>query len=104
MSLDPLRLALFGGALALAGAKLWAGVTGDLAATIAGAGDDPWGIVSLIMLYAGLAAMAGLVLLMEPSRRIAAGVILAMPLVGNLAPALWLAWRGPGWLRSTARR
>jgi hypothetical protein len=105
VSLPLMRLALAIGAALLAGAKLWAGLTGDLAATMATAGDDAWGIVSLVALYAGLAAMAGLVLMLEPRRGVAVGVILAMPLVGNLAPALWFVWRGLAIINSrTARR
>lgn len=82
------------GAALLAAAKLWAGLTGDLAATLAKAGDDPWGIAWLVMLYGGLAALAGIVWRLETDRRIAALVIIGMPLVGSMAPALWLGVRG----------
>jgi hypothetical protein len=88
------RLALALGAALLAAAKLWAGVTGDLAATMAKAGDDPWGLVSLAVLYGGLIMTAGLIWLIEPRRGISLGVIAALPLVGNMAAALWLVWRG----------
>jgi hypothetical protein len=88
------RLALALGAALLAGAKLWAGLTGDLAATMAKAGDDAWGLASLAVLYSGLIVTAGLIWLLEPRRGISLGVIAALPLVGNMAAALWLVWRG----------
>lgn len=78
----------------LALAKLWAGITGDLAATMADAGKDPWGIVALIALYSGMAAFLIVVFRLEPDRRIALGVLAATPLVGNIALAGWLVWRG----------
>jgi hypothetical protein len=104
MGVSPPGLALAAGAALLAATKLWAGVTGDLAATMATAGDDAWGVASLVMLYSGLAVMAGLVLTLEPRRPIALGVIVAMPLIGNMAPALWLAWRGLPLISSRAAR
>lgn len=96
-----LRIAALAGAALLAGVKLWAGVTGDLAATIAGAGDDPWGVVALIQLYTGLAALGLIVWWHEPDRRVALIVLAGMPLVGNISVALWLAWAG---LAQLARR
>ena len=86
-------LCLIGIAL-LAAAKLWAGITGDLAATMAAAGSDPWGIVALIALYSGMAAFMIVLFRLEPDRRIALGVLAATPLVGNMALAGWLAFRG----------
>lgn len=90
----PARALCIAGAMLLAAVKLWAGATGDLAATMAKAGDDPWGIAALVMLYGGLAALAGIVWRLETDRRIAALVLIGMPLVGSMAPALWLAVRG----------
>jgi hypothetical protein len=91
MTLKALCLA---GVALLVAAKAWAGLSGDLAATMASAGDDPWGIVSLIMLYSGLAAFLIVLIRFEPDRRVAFGVIALTPLVGNAALALWLAVRG----------
>ncbi len=86
-------LCLAGVAL-LAAAKGWAGLTGDLAATMAAAGQDPWGVVALIALYSGMAGALIVLFRIEPDRRIAFGVLAATPLVGNIALAGWLAWRG----------
>ncbi len=82
------------GIVLLAIVKIWAGITGDLAATMADAGKDPWGIVALIALYSGMAAFMMVVFRLEPDRRIAFGVLAATPLVGNMALAGWLAFRG----------
>ena len=90
------RALCIGGIALLALAKVWAGVTGDLAATMADAGKDPWGIVALIALYSGMAAFLIVVFRLEPDRRIAFGVMAATPLVGNIALAGWLVWRGLG--------
>lgn len=98
--MDPLRILCLLGAAILAGTKIWAGLTGDLAATMAAAGDDPWGVVALIALYAGLVAALLVMLRLEPNRRIALIVIAATPLVGNMALALWLAARGLDLVRS----
>jgi hypothetical protein len=98
-----LRAACVVGALALLASKLWAGATGDLAATMAGAGDNPWGIVALVQLYGGLAIAGALVWAFEPERRIAALVIALIPPIGAAAPALWLAWRGLALIRPRPR-
>lgn len=90
------RALCIGGIVVLALAKVWAGITGDLAATMADAGKDPWGIVALIALYSGMAAFLIVVFRVEPDRRIAFGVLAATPLVGNIALAGWLVWRGIG--------
>jgi hypothetical protein len=90
------RAACIAGIALLALAKVWAGITGDLAATMADAGKDPWGIVALIALYSGMAAFLIVVFRLEPDRRIAFGVLAATPLVGNIALAGWLVWRGLG--------
>jgi hypothetical protein len=100
-ALTGVRAACLVGASLLLVSKLWAGLTGDLAATMASAGDDPWGIVSLVMLYAGLAGFALVLWRLEPDRRIAALVLAMTPLIGNAAPALWLAWRGGAAFRRT---
>ncbi len=89
----PRVLCLAGMAL-LACAKIWAGFTGDLAATIADAGNDPWGIVALIALYSGMAGFLIVMFQLEPDRRIAFGVLAATPLIGNIALAGWLVLRG----------
>jgi hypothetical protein len=84
----------------LAFAKLWAFLTGDLAATMANAGRDPWGIVALIALYLGMFGFIIAMARFEPNRWITLGVIAATPLVGNMALAGWLAFRGHALFRT----
>jgi hypothetical protein len=91
-------LCLIGIAL-LAAAKVWAGITGDLAATMAAAGKDPWGIVALVALYSGMIGFLIVLFRLEPDRRIALGVLAATPIVGNIALAAWLAFRGLGLIK-----
>jgi hypothetical protein len=43
-----------------------------------------------------MAAFLIVVFRLEPDRRIAFGVLAATPLVGNIALAGWLVWRGLG--------
>lgn len=93
-----LRTTCLIGIALLAIVKVWAGITGDLAATMAEAGKDPWGIVALIALYSGMAAFVLVLFRLEPDRRIAFAVLAATPLVGNIALAGWLAFRGLGLL------
>ncbi|MCU0884170.1 MAG: hypothetical protein MUC44_04355 [Beijerinckiaceae bacterium] len=50
--------------------------------------------MALIALYSGMAAFLIVVFRLEPDRRIALGVLAATPLVGNIALAGWLVWRG----------
>lgn len=88
------------GMTSLAAAKLWAGLTGDLAATMATAGNDPWGVVALIALYSGMAAFMIVLFAIEPDRRIALGVLAMTPLVGNIALAGWLVFRGLDLIRA----
>lgn len=98
-----MTLCLAGIAL-LALAKIWAGITGDLAATMAAAGNDPWGIVALIALYSGMSAFMLIVFRVEPDKRIALGVLAATPLIGNIALAGWLVLRGLELIRDRTGR
>ncbi len=100
MSEAAFRALCIAGIAALAAAKIWAGMTGDLAATLAKAGDDPWGLAALASLYLGMFAFAVALIRIEPDRRIAIGVLALTPLVGNMALAGWLAWRGLGLIRA----
>ena len=89
-----MKAACIAGAALLLAAKAWAGLTGDLDATMANAGNDPWGIVALIALYLGMLGFGVAMVRFEPNRWIMLGVLSAAPLVGNAAFAGWLAWRG----------
>ncbi len=57
--------------------------------------SDPWGVVTLVDLYAGFAVVSVIIALAEPRRAVAAAVILATPFLGSLVPAAWLVARLP---------
>ncbi len=94
-----IRAACLLGAAALLATKLWAGLAGDLAATMAAAGSNPWDWPAVAQLYLGMAAFALVLWRLEPDRRIAAVALIALPFIGNAAFAIWLALRSATALR-----
>ena len=82
-------------AAVLLAAILRAAASADIFESFAAVVADPWGLVGIVDLYAALALLAVLVWVLEPRRPVALAVILASPVLGSLAPALWLAWRLP---------
>jgi len=83
------------GGLVLLIAIVWAAMTANqsLAEAIAWLVSGPWGVVSLIDLYLGFLLIAGLIWVLEPNKIIALIFILPLPLIGNVWPAVWVAWR-----------
>ena len=83
------------GALALAIAIVWAGMTAgqSLSEAVGWLVSEPWGVVSLIDLYLGFVLLAILIWVFEPSKLIALAFILPLPILGNVWSAVWLAWR-----------
>lgn len=94
-----LRLLPLAAAAVLAAAIAHALASASFAASFAAITADPWGIVTLVDLYAALLLVALLVWQLEADRRVALAVILASPVLGSLAPALWLALRLPALAR-----
>jgi hypothetical protein len=94
-----LRVAVLCGVAALAASKIHAGITTDLAATLATAGDNPWGLVGLGSLWLGFIAFGIVLWRFEPNRRIALTALALTPAFGNLVLAGWMAWRGLALLR-----
>ncbi|HUG62108.1 MAG TPA: hypothetical protein VMP03_09690 [Methylomirabilota bacterium] len=90
-----LRLVPAIAALLLVGAIAAAAVTADFAASFAMIMGDPWGIVTLVDLYAGFAVVLVLIALLEPRRAVTGLAILATPVLGSLVPAAWLYYRLP---------
>lgn len=80
-------------AAALLAAISWASVTADIVASFRILTADPWGIVTLVDLYAGFAVVLVMIGLLEPRRWIVVLVVVATPVLGSLVPALWLASR-----------
>jgi len=87
-------LSLIGGLILLA-SIIWAIQTAgqSLGEAVGWLVSEPWGVVSLIDLYLGFFLLAVLIWLFEPDKRIALLFILPLPFIGNVWPAVWLAWR-----------
>ena len=83
--------AVFAG-VAMLGALAYGFVAGDLLADAADLWAIPWGRVSVIDVYAGLAVVAAVVIARE--RRPARWVpwVLALAVLGNLATAVYVLW------------
>ena len=83
------------GAIALAFAIVWAGMTAgqSLSEAVGWLVSEPWGVVSLIDLYLGFVLIAILIRVFEPNKLIALAFILPLPILGNVWSAVWLAWR-----------
>jgi hypothetical protein len=90
-----LRLIPLGVFAALAAAIVYASLTADIAESFAAIVADPWGLVTLVDLYAAFVLLLVLVALIEPERRVIFLVIVLTPVLGSLVPALWLAARFP---------
>ena len=80
-------------AFALGLAIVWAITLLPIGDSFARIVADPWGIVTLLDLYAGFFFAIALVFLVERRLLIAAPVALAILTLGNLATAAWVVWR-----------
>lgn len=89
-----IRAALLATLALLVGAIIWAAMRASLGASFAAIIADPWGVVTLIDLYAGFLAAAVMVFCVEPKRAVAWAVALTMPVLGNPVLIGWLLWRG----------
>jgi len=83
------------GGLALLALIVWAMATAgqSLTEAIAWLISEPWGVVSLFDLYLGFFLVAVLIWVLEPNKIIALAFILPLPVLGNIWPAVWVAWR-----------
>jgi hypothetical protein len=80
-------------AAALTGAILWAFTAADFWESFGRIVADPWGVVSLVDLYVGFVLFAMVIYAVERGRPIAFAFILPTFLLGNVVPAVWLAYR-----------
>ncbi len=87
-------LSLVGG-LILAASIIWAMAVwdGSFGEAIAWLTSESWGVVSLIDLYLGFFFIAVFIWLLEPKKWIALVFIIPLPVLGNVWPAIWIAWR-----------
>jgi hypothetical protein len=99
--MTPLRIALLAAAAILSGAIFWASQAAPFFAGFSTVLANPWGVVTLIDLYAGFLFAGALIWLIEPDKRLAATLILITLVLGNVVPLVWLAARG---LRCLDRR
>lgn len=81
-------------ALGLIAAIVWAIGAADFWVSFDRITADPWGLVTLFDLYAGLVLMGLVVWAVEGRRPLALLWLLASFVLGNVAYALWMAWRG----------
>lgn len=88
------RLAALAVLVVLGAAILWAAGRANLLESFAAISADPWGVVTLIDLYAAFVLMAVVIGLLEPRRWITVAVVLLTPVLGSLVPAAWLLFRG----------
>lgn len=99
-----LKLAFAIPGLILTAAIVWAAGRADFWAAGAYLIANPWGIVTLIDLYAGF-IITGLIIAAIERWHPLAFVLLAISLVlGNVAYAVWAVWRGAAELRRLALR
>ena len=89
------RIALIAVAIVLTGLIISAMGQANLLESFAPIAADPWGLVSLIDLYAGFLAAAVLVWLLEPDKRLRWLVIVPLFVLGNPILLIWLALRLP---------
>jgi hypothetical protein len=89
-----LRTTLVAAAAILSGAILWASYSAPFFAGFSTVLANPWGVVSLIDLYAGFLFASVAIWLVEPNKRLAATLILITLVLGNVVPLIWLATRG----------
>jgi cytochrome c oxidase assembly factor CtaG len=99
--MTPLRIALLVAALLLSAAIFWASHAAPFFAGFSAVLDNPWGVVTLIDLYAGFLFAGVMIWLIEPNKRLAATLALITLVLGNVVPLVWLSVRG---LRFLARQ
>ncbi len=79
----------------------WASTTGSVIEGFARVADEPWGFVGLVDLYLGFIIAGGWILAVEKRRGAALAMVVAIPLLGNVVPLGYLAWRS--WRAKTWR-
>jgi hypothetical protein len=91
-------------ALILAAAIAWAFGKADFWASGAAILANPWGLVTLIDLYAGFIMTGVLVAAIERWRPWAFGMMAASFVLGNVVYAVWAVSRGAALVRTIAAR
>jgi cytochrome b subunit of formate dehydrogenase len=99
-----LKLAFAIPGLALAAAIAWATGRADFWASVAQVTANPWGLVTLVDLYAGFIITGVIVAAIERWRPFAWGLLALALVLGNVVFAAWGVWRGAEALRQLALR
>ncbi len=89
-----LRAALLAAAAILSGAIIWASYAAPFFAGFSTVLANPWGVVTLIDLYAGFLFAGAVIWVSEANKRLAATLILITLVLGNVVPLIWLGMRG----------
>ncbi len=89
----PLRLLGLAAALILAIVIIWAFQRADFWVSFAAITADPWGIVTLVDLYAGFLLFGAVIILVEKASALSFVLVALTLVLGNVVPGLWLAFR-----------
>lgn len=81
------------GLLLLLAACFWAGLNSNLPAALRAIAASPWGLVTLIDLYIGLAVVATCIFALEQNKIAAVAWIAGLLLLGNIMTLAWLISR-----------
>jgi cytochrome b subunit of formate dehydrogenase len=90
--------------LALAAAIAWAFGAAEFWPSVRLIASNPWGVVTLVDLYAGFVFTGVLVAAVERWRPWAWAMLPAACVLGNVVYALWAVLRGAALLRAVAAR
>jgi hypothetical protein len=82
-------------ALAFAVLIAWAAGAASFAESFSRITADPWGVVTLVDLYAGFLVAALVIAMTERSKWVAVLVVAALAVLGNMVTLAWVAWRLP---------
>lgn len=100
--MSTMRILYAGLATVLSALIVWAIQTGNFSSAGAWLTSDPWGIVTLFDLYAGLAISAGVIALFERSWKSLLWIV-PLPFLGNVWTAIWFILRLPEIARRLSR-
>ena len=99
-----LRLVFAIPALILTAAIAWAWNKADLWAALLKVGENPWGIVMLIDLYAGFIFTGVIISAIERWKPWTFILMASSLALGNISYAAWAVWRGVSELQRIANR
>ncbi len=90
--------------IALTAAIAWAWGKADFWTAIMQVGENPWGVVTFIDLYAGFILTGVIIAAIERWKPWAFAMLVLSFALGNIVFAAWGVWRGAETLRALAQR